>query len=72
MDAMTVGELRSILNKMYEHSSKNDDLIIGILTNDPSIGSRSYVTVNHVSKGFDWESGKLMVSTSQPVKKVTV
>lgn len=71
MDAMTVGELRNILNKLYEHSHRNDDLVIGILTSDPSIGWRSYVTVEHVSKGFDWESGKLMIGTNQPIKKVT-
>lgn len=72
MKTMTVGELRNILNRLYEHSPRNDDLVIGILTNDPSIGWRSYVTVDHVSKGIDWESGKLMIGTNEPIKKVIV
>lgn len=72
MDAMTVGELRNILNRLYEHSHRNDDLVIGILTSDPSVGWLSHVTIDHVFKGIDWDSGKLLVATNQPVKKVTV
>ena len=66
---MTISELRNYLNRLHEVQPRCDDWEVAIITSDPSIGARSHVLVRSANIGFDWEHGKLMMTTNQPITK---
>jgi len=44
-----------------------DDVRVLVKRSSPSIGPRHSVGVKTVSSGFDWENGKLLITTDEPV-----
>jgi len=61
----------SMLIKLLQYEADNrvnrDDPEVRVMTNDPSIGPHAAVTVVGVQAGFDWDMGRILLTTDPAV-----
>jgi hypothetical protein len=71
-------ELRMLLNDFTEKINAfnkvvgDEDAIVVIPVEGPSISGHACVEVDFVSAGFDWDKGKIFLNTTIPLKKAVV
>lgn len=60
---MTLKELKEKIDKLVEINEHqgNDSLDVRVITQDKSIGARASVGIKDIYRGFDWESGKVLI-----------
>ena len=69
---MTVEELYNILKRGIENDNIHKDfanLEVVVITQDPSVGPRSFSIVKHANRGFDWEHGLFNLVTEDHLIK---
>lgn len=49
--------------------AKDEHTRVVVPTEDPSVGAKSCVEIDMVYGGFDWDTGKIFLSTKEPVIK---
>jgi len=68
---MKLSELKQHIDFLIEHGYKHDDPEIRvIISTSGSIGGTPTVGIKSITSGFDWDSGKIMISTLDPIMKV--
>ena len=65
---LTVKELLDICQRLIKHG-KGDDCVI-IRTTNPSVGRSSGASIKSVNPGFDWDKGRVLITTDEPLMKV--
>jgi len=60
---MKVADLHKYITMLLDINPKNADLELVIKLDEPSQGPSATSKVKGFSQGFDWNSGKLIIST---------
>lgn len=69
---MKLVELKEKIDRILElHKEDGEDLDVRIVTQDKSIGARATVGIDNISVGFDWELGKALLVTDNPIYQET-
>jgi rubrerythrin len=68
---MKLSELKQVIELYKSHTPewKDEELVVVVKTSG-SVGGTPSVKVKSLHSGFDWDSGKLMIYTEEPVMKV--
>lgn len=66
-NALSIGELKKILESMIEKDGRISQRPLLITTNDESVCGREYVTVTNITQGGDWEKGQIRITTNEPI-----
>ena len=67
---MNLKELKEKIDFFFEHSHIDPEKVkVVITTNNPSIGARAGVNLDHVQLGFDWENGQLRLGSNEKIFK---
>ena len=65
---MDLKELKEKVDFFFDHSHIDPEKERVIITTDnPSIGGRAGVALNHVQLGFDWENGELRLGSNDEI-----
>lgn len=65
---MTLRELKSVIDRFLEdHPMCSHEHVVTVLLSEPSIGASAQVRVKSACVGFDWDSGRFMLSTEEPI-----
>lgn len=64
---MKLKELKATIDSLCKHatSHKTDDLEVVVQIAEPSIGASACVGINWVTRGIDWESGRINITPSK-------
>jgi len=62
---MKIKELLEFFNKRPKFGNRNEDDELMIRTSSPSIGPISMVGIDSIFNGFDWESGKTIITPKE-------
>lgn len=66
---LTVQEVINTLQHYISFDEEIKEKELLITTNDKSIGSMAYVTIQDIYQGFDWEHGQIRIETNMPIVK---
>lgn len=66
---MKLSELRRLVNLYCEHRlpHEDQDVVIQVKLPYATVGGTPCVGVKNVSHGFDWDAGKFMLLTAEPL-----
>lgn len=62
---MTVDSLKNKLEFYANHGHSNDVVVIEL--KEPSIGGIACTGIKHISSGFDWDNGKIIITCDDAV-----
>jgi hypothetical protein len=64
---MKVSEMKQYLDFLLDINPKNSELEIVVRLNEPSHGPTASTDVIGIVNGFDWNSGKVIISTDDDI-----
>ena len=68
----TVSELKSFIDNIAEnHKRELESTVEIVIVSQGSIGGTPTVKIKDIACGFDWDNGKLLIFTEEPVIKLT-
>ena len=70
---MEVTQTIAVLERIMEqpHNKRQPPILVVEVFSPGSIGGTPCVVVEHLQAGFDWDSGKVLLRTQQPVTALT-
>lgn len=69
---MNLAELKHAVDFMHStvrSYEKPEDLGVVLVINEPSMGGRMAVNIDSVTRGFDWEEGRINIVASEKIVK---
>jgi len=63
---MKISEFKQIIDRLAQSPISRDSDVC-VVVSEPSIGATATISVKTIGQGFDWNHGKVMIFTEQPI-----